>query len=46
VELRRKKSSPADYMALEGLTGDPAAVVDRAALDHLLLSPGDAFPGP
>jgi hypothetical protein len=45
VELRRKKSSPADYMALEGLTGDPAAVVDRAALDHLLLSLVTRFQG-
>jgi hypothetical protein len=36
-ELRRKKSSPTDYMTLAGFTGDPAATVDRAALDSLLL---------
>lgn len=43
VEVRRKKSAPADYLVLAGFTGDPAAAVDRAALDRLVPSLAGRF---
>lgn len=45
VELRRKKSSPTDYMTIAGFTGDPAATVSRVALDRLLLPLAARFQG-
>lgn len=43
VELRRKKSTPADYMALAGISGEPEVPVGRTELTRLAGSLAERF---
>ncbi|KAF0216842.1 MAG: hypothetical protein FD174_3522 [Geobacteraceae bacterium] len=45
VVVEKRKSSPADYMELVGLHGDPAAVVSRAEAEKVLTSLVERFKG-
>lgn len=45
VVLERRKSSPADYMALVGLHGDPSSSVGRAEAEKVLTSLVERFKG-
>jgi hypothetical protein len=45
VEFSRKKSSPAEYMAVTGTKGDPTAPFKRSELDTILANLAERFKG-